>query len=167
MTKRWTIAVGGCMLPEFLYRIFDARGRLLYIGITGNLRTRILRHSLTDWWPTGAQVTVEVYPNRVAALLAERLAVAAERPLVNVNLQLGEGRAIQVNERPIVAVPGRLEELGKRHRQIMARIERLRPKLDAAIRKERAAGATHVNLWRRSGYKSLGQIRRILQQVRP
>jgi predicted GIY-YIG superfamily endonuclease len=68
-----------------LYRFFDLRGRLLYIGLTVDLPARLTRHRLDKpWWSDVARVEVEHYPSRAAVAAAERSAIATETPLYNV-----------------------------------------------------------------------------------
>lgn len=70
--------------PTALYRLFNARGRLIYIGITGNLRGRLAQHAaLKPWWP-GARKTVEWHLSRESAADAEIAAIGAEHPACNV-----------------------------------------------------------------------------------
>ncbi len=72
-------------LPTFLYRLYDGTGRLLYIGITDNVRTRMNGHSNTQpWWEAVTRVIVETHPDRVAAETAEWNAILAEKPVFNV-----------------------------------------------------------------------------------
>lgn len=99
---RWDLAAGGdCDCPVApspptgpqldrigsqvaLYRLFDAQGTLLYVGITDDLRTRMRAHPLDKpWWPEVARKTVAWYDTREDADRAETLAIAAERPKYN------------------------------------------------------------------------------------
>lgn len=66
-----------------LYRMFDDRDRLLYIGITGDLGKRLGQHSFKRWFPLVQRITLEWLPNRAAALVAERRAISAEHPRYN------------------------------------------------------------------------------------
>jgi hypothetical protein len=52
-----------------------------------------------------------------------------------------------------------LDSLGARHRELLAELDELKPKLHAAIRKARAANMTQSEIMRRSGYKTVQQIR--------
>jgi predicted GIY-YIG superfamily endonuclease len=71
--------------PHGLYRFFDHEGVLLYVGITVNLPTRLASHAdEKPWWTNVARMTVEYHPSRDLVLDAERLAIATERPLHNV-----------------------------------------------------------------------------------
>lgn len=71
----------------WVYRHYDVTGQLLYVGITNNYRLRCEQHADTKhwWWRVDPQrSTTQEFPNRPAALLAEGLAIRAERPLFNV-----------------------------------------------------------------------------------
>lgn len=68
-------------LPVFLYRIRDRAGALLYVGITGNVSLRIGKHATTkSWWGQVADVEVEMFSGRAAAMIAEEAAIKAESP---------------------------------------------------------------------------------------
>ena len=70
--------------PHFLYRQFDAAGRLLYVGITSLPEDRERNHKARSPW--GAEIattTRQEFPNRRAALVAEGLAIFAENPAHN------------------------------------------------------------------------------------
>ena len=71
--------------PHALYRFFDEHERLLYIGITASLPTRLRGHDDTKpWWLHVRNVTVEHFPDRESVLQAEKHAIESERPLHNV-----------------------------------------------------------------------------------
>ncbi|MFE7928356.1 GIY-YIG nuclease family protein [Streptomyces sp. NPDC057456] len=70
--------------PTALYRLRDAVGHLLYVGITTNPAERFRKHeSLSPWWPLVAAHTVDWQTNRPAAALAEATAIRDEAPLYN------------------------------------------------------------------------------------
>jgi hypothetical protein len=67
-----------------LYRYFDERDRLLYVGITDNLANRENGHVRSSlWMQLVASSTVKRYPEREHALVAEQKAIKTERPLFN------------------------------------------------------------------------------------
>lgn len=69
-----------------LYRWFNDKGDLLYIGISVNAFTRASRHRLSAvWWQEATLMTRERHPNRSAALLAEREAIRSEHPRYNID----------------------------------------------------------------------------------
>jgi hypothetical protein len=70
--------------PTALYRYFDDKNRLLYIGITDNLFSREQGHIRSShWMQLVASSTVQRHPDREDALVSERKAIEAERPLFN------------------------------------------------------------------------------------
>ena len=67
-----------------LYRLFDAAGRLLYVGISSNPEERLKSHASTaPWWPLVANRDIAAYPSRGAAEDAETEAIKTEQPLYN------------------------------------------------------------------------------------
>lgn len=71
--------------PTELYRLYDADDQLLYIGITCNKAARWDRHrSRSPWWKLVARKDLTSYPDRSAALTAEREAILAENPIHNI-----------------------------------------------------------------------------------
>ena len=67
-----------------LYRFFDADGRLLYVGVSGNTESRWRQHAESKpWWPDVAEKTTEWLDSRPDALDAERAAIRTEKPLYN------------------------------------------------------------------------------------
>jgi hypothetical protein len=68
-----------------LYRLFNAVGELLYIGITGNMNKRFEKHVELHhpWWPEVARCTIEFYPDRVSLKTAESSAIYLEQPIHN------------------------------------------------------------------------------------
>ena len=67
-----------------LYRLFDARGELLYVGISGNVGRRLAQHDRTkDWAGRISHVAVEHHVTRSSAQAAERLAIRTEQPRFN------------------------------------------------------------------------------------
>lgn len=71
-------------IPTALYRLFSAT-RLLYVGITGDLKARFATHAaLKPWWPDVARKTVGLYATRDEAAEAELVAIRTEDPLHNI-----------------------------------------------------------------------------------
>jgi predicted GIY-YIG superfamily endonuclease len=71
--------------PTSLYRLHDAKGGLLYVGIAGNPGRRFQEHAGTKpWWEQVSWVHVEHYPTRTEAEAAETKAIKTERPKYNV-----------------------------------------------------------------------------------
>lgn len=67
-----------------LYRFFDAQGVLLYVGATSNPFRRLAEHSTTRDVTQVATVTLQWFPDRREAVLAEDEAIVSERPLWNI-----------------------------------------------------------------------------------
>lgn len=68
-----------------LYRYFDHRGQLLYVGVSKAALVRAMQHErLSHWWDSWAVMTRTMFPDRSSALAAERQAIKRERPLYNV-----------------------------------------------------------------------------------
>lgn len=71
--------------PHFLYRHFDSRGRLLYVGISCHLLNRTSNHeSLKEWFRRVRRIDLTPYKSRRAALNAETIAINSENPALNV-----------------------------------------------------------------------------------
>lgn len=76
-----------------LYRLFNAAGTLLYIGISVNPDVRWRVHAREkSWWAEVSERTVEWFETRKAAEAAEVAAVAAELPGYNVEHSLTRRR---------------------------------------------------------------------------
>lgn len=70
--------------PTSLYRIFDATGRLIYIGQSQHVGFRMKTHEQHSWWfDLMADITTEVLPTRDAAHAAEMVAIQEEEPAFN------------------------------------------------------------------------------------
>jgi predicted GIY-YIG superfamily endonuclease len=71
--------------PTSLYRLHDAQGGLLYVGIAGNPGRRFQEHAGTKaWWGQVRWVHLQHYPTRTEAEAAEITAIRTERPKHNV-----------------------------------------------------------------------------------
>lgn len=77
--------------PHFVYRIFDAEDRLLYVGCAENVESRIYLHQqISSQFPVSWEIarridryTSQKYPNEQLAHEAERRAIESEIPLLN------------------------------------------------------------------------------------
>jgi predicted GIY-YIG superfamily endonuclease len=68
-----------------VYRCYDAETRLLYVGRSEDLPTRIKDHRRSSaWWPQVVRTVIKVFGNRLTASSAELAAIRNERPLHNV-----------------------------------------------------------------------------------
>lgn len=71
-------------VPTALYRWFDVADALLYVGISDGLSTRTGSHiKASSWMDFAARSTIERYPDRDEAKVAEKAAIKAEHPLFN------------------------------------------------------------------------------------
>jgi hypothetical protein len=67
-----------------LYRHFDAKGRLLYVGISLNSLGRFKEHKVTSSWRADiARIEIAYFPTKRDALRAERKAIREESPIWN------------------------------------------------------------------------------------
>lgn len=71
----------------FVYRAYDQHNRLLYIGCTIDVESRLKAHRKSpksaEWFPLVTSVEIEEFESKRLALDAEREAIHAERPLFN------------------------------------------------------------------------------------
>lgn len=71
--------------PTLVYRHYDARGRLLYVGITRRGVERWEEHAADKpWFELVATSRCEEHPSRAAALYAEAVAIRDEHPVYNI-----------------------------------------------------------------------------------
>ncbi|MFF7411623.1 GntR family transcriptional regulator [Streptomyces lydicus] len=97
-----------------LYRLYDADGHLLYVGISSNPKRRWWAHAAqhaATWWPQVATRTVEWLDTRELAAAAERHAIKVESPAHNfahARAQLPDGEPASDPRRPYLAVANRL-----------------------------------------------------------
>jgi predicted GIY-YIG superfamily endonuclease len=67
-----------------VYRLYDADGRLLYVGIAYDFDVRFKQHAYhKDWWPLVARKDIIWFDNRIDALHDEARAIANEGPIYN------------------------------------------------------------------------------------
>ena len=72
-----------------LYRMYDAAGTLLYVGMTGHIPVRLDQHGGNKpWWALVARIDVEHFPLRSEAAAAEARAIRDEKPKYNVDKPL-------------------------------------------------------------------------------
>jgi hypothetical protein len=70
--------------PTTLYRFYHGP-RLLYVGITGNVRHRVNQHSgEKPWWQETTYATMEHFDCREDAAWAEKKAIEDEHPRYNI-----------------------------------------------------------------------------------
>lgn len=75
-----------------VYRMLDANGTLLYVGITLDAAGRFYAHRKDkDWWTQVDTIRVQHFASRAEAIDAERVAIGREKPLHNVREQVTSG----------------------------------------------------------------------------
>jgi hypothetical protein len=69
---------------HFVYFASDQTGRLLYVGVTGDIFVRVSQHAVTaPWYPDMHHLRVETYPTRADAENREAEAIATLSPAHN------------------------------------------------------------------------------------
>lgn len=94
-----------------VYRLWDDAGKLLYVGVTGNLGRRLDNHAEKRWFLRVSSITLEWFRDRDTAEEAEVAAIRDEEPEYNV-----AGSVLEMERRRVAA---------KRH------LERVRAHLQA------------------------------------
>lgn len=74
---------------NILYRFYNHKGDLLYVGITADPSTRWPQHRRRQWWTQVATITVGHHPTRGALVAAETAAIASEQPAYNIHHRHG------------------------------------------------------------------------------
>ena len=117
-----------------VYRFFDAGGRLLYIGATSSMASRISHHERnTPWWSEVARIETTAFPRRADAFAAERAAISAERPLHNARRAFAP---VDRTERMLSAYVNddmTLEQIGQRHGITRERVRQLTSAADRTM----------------------------------
>ena len=92
--------------PTAVYRLYDRRGTLLYVGISRNLSARFAQHaSEKSWWPEVARKTAMLYGSRREAMKAELTAIHTEKPVHNIAGVRAEPRQGKYKLPPILRKP--------------------------------------------------------------
>lgn len=93
--------------PTELYRHFDKDGGLLYVGISLSAVARLVQHKKTAGWADLiATITIEVFPTREEALMAEGVAILRERPRYNVAKSRSAIAAVTLEDRIRATING-------------------------------------------------------------
>lgn len=83
-TREWEAVVAASRADTYVYRYYDADGRLLYVGSTNGLSSRDAAHKREKpWYPVVARRTTQGPIPRQHALLLEHVAIRDEEPLHN------------------------------------------------------------------------------------
>lgn len=78
-----------------LYRCFNGKKRLLYVGMTNDPAERFRQHSKDKiWWRYVDHITLQRLPSRKDLAAAEAAAIAAEKPQFNIVVPRGYGHVL-------------------------------------------------------------------------
>lgn len=69
------------MSDHYIYRLYDADGTLLYVGLTRNLEQRRKSHRSKPWWHEVVRWKISGPYSRAAAFAIETRAIEAEHPI--------------------------------------------------------------------------------------
>lgn len=109
-----------------VYRVYDASGRLLYVGCSVEVETRLHAHSQSaTWWLFHDRIETEGFRTHEAALEAEAEAIATEHPRWNMQGRSPDhpdGKATNNNHARWLDYD---REVSRRHRQLVSEEGRL------------------------------------------
>jgi predicted GIY-YIG superfamily endonuclease len=89
-----------------VYRLYDADGTPLYIGLTNDPERRFKQHrSSKPWWPQVARKVIDWYPTRDRAFLEEADAIETETPIHNTNHNPVASRILMSSHWPPFGIP--------------------------------------------------------------
>jgi predicted GIY-YIG superfamily endonuclease len=72
---------------HYVYRLLDANGQALYVGMTWDLNSRLESHQAKPWAWQIARVDVTRHAGRLAAMAVEREEIVRLLPAHNVNIK--------------------------------------------------------------------------------
>lgn len=123
-----------------LYRFYNSSDQLLYVGIAADPKERWAQHAADKtWWAEVIRRDVEWIPSRAAAEIAERDAIAAEKPQHNSRHALPALTSEAVSE------------LFAEYKQVVDRERELRGPMRTAAAQELWAGVTVGQLAKLTG----------------
>lgn len=121
-----------------VYRLFDERGIILYIGVTDHPKRRWGTHASTkEWWPQVHTKKLVWFESRDEALAAERAAIFDEEPVHNVRHMLTSDQKRLLDE--AVQAAGRA-------RESRAVVERIKARILDHAHEMRRAGFTDLDI---------------------
>lgn len=86
--------------PTSVYKYYDKRDMLIYVGITSRAMKRNTEHNLTkQWWPHVVRQDVEHYPTRARALAQEKRLIQKHLPPFNKQHNPSHAELVRVYER--------------------------------------------------------------------
>jgi hypothetical protein len=97
IARKWLSFEKDSVAPTcFLYRHYDARGDLLYVGMTMFVLARQMQHLAASVWANNVfQTLVEPFTSRDELITAEMVAIKSEFPRFN---QVNNGRTLAQGE---------------------------------------------------------------------
>lgn len=109
--------------PHGVYRLFDTRDQLLYVGCSVDPAGRLRHHRTRKPWRDRIdRMTIEWHPDRSAGLQAEAAAIEAELPAFNIQRHpINRGATIEVLCGPL---PDRIANALAEHPLVLAGVER-------------------------------------------
>jgi excinuclease UvrABC nuclease subunit len=114
-----------------VYRVFDAADRLLYVGCSVDVPTRLTTHEQNaPWWVYMARFEVTDYPDRDSAAEAEATAISTEHPRWNISGRSPEhpdGAATSMRQAPWLQYEA---EIASKVRSLRSERVRLEQRLD-------------------------------------
>lgn len=73
-------------MAAYVYSVYDARGRLIYVGSTRDVIARMKQHVTDSWWITqSVKVRASVYPDILAARTEEKRRIKEQAPRWNIH----------------------------------------------------------------------------------
>jgi hypothetical protein len=103
-----------------LYRLYDARGVLLYVGISGDPEFRFTQHEKEKpWWRDVARRDIEWFEARPGAAAAEVAAIKIGRPRHN---EARAGRAVikvPASEEQVIGLDVLRRQLGRSREEVI------------------------------------------------
>jgi len=114
-----------------LYRLYDAEGDLLYIGISADADKRLKQHQTKpEWGDRIESMTTEACGTRERALLAEREAIASEQPTYNILHMERNSKAYLLNKSEVDYVAERAAELSEQSGNVVTEDDVIRLMID-------------------------------------
>lgn len=145
------------MKASYVYRLYDASGRLLYVGKADDVAGRLNDHRLRAWWPEVATATQEQFNTSAEAFQAEDRAIALERPKYNMAGSVaGVAPAKRLRRHGIQEVD---IEARREKREKMAEAETIAMPFRAAYGQTEAAQLLGVTRQHLANMERLGQLR--------
>lgn len=108
-------------MSAYVYRAYDARDRLLYVGCSVDVDARLRYHEQhASWWVFSVRIERQAFPTRDEALAAETVAIATEHPRWNVkdrSVDHPDGHMNSVQDGSWLAYE---RDVARRHRNLTA-----------------------------------------------